>query len=198
MYRDIDENLIKEECLMTKDDFAPVACSDCAGCSECCTETACMIVLDSVDVKLMKKGLHMSFEELLKCGAVKLSIVDGIVLPGLGTNEKGACNLLDKNGRCSIHKFRPGICRMFPLARIYHDDGSFSYFLQKGECDRRTGEMVKISDWLGYEDMDTYEKEVREYHDRLNDLREKCAYARTQEELSGLQTNFLKENFFFI
>ncbi len=197
MYRDIDNDLIKEECLLKSDDYAGVACNDCNGCSKCCTDTGCMIVLDSYDMKLMKKGLHMSFNELLNCGAIKLGVVDGIVLPGLGTDENGACNLLDKKGRCSIHKYRPGICRMFPLARIYHDDGSFSYFLQKDECDRRTGENVKISDWLGYDDIKTYEKEVREYHDRLIDLREKCAYARTQEELSGLQSNFLKDNFFY-
>ena len=36
--------------------------------------------------------------------------------------ETGACGFLADDGRCSIHMLRPGICRLFPLARDYSDD----------------------------------------------------------------------------
>ena len=44
-------------------------------------------------------------------------------------NEKEACYFLNEEGRCSIHSFRPGICRLFPLGRFYEEEG-FRYFLQ--------------------------------------------------------------------
>ena len=195
MLREIDENWITGDKLLTADDEAAVACNDCAGCSECCTETGCMIILDAFDVKLMVRELNYSFEGLLSAGLIRLEVIDGTVLPGLGTDDKGACVFLGKNGRCSIHSARPGICRLFPLARIYHEDGSFSYFLQESECGRRTGEKVKVSDWLGYSDMYEYEKQVRIYHDALTELKENCGRAKSTEEVTALQSAFLKKWF---
>ena len=32
--------------------------------------------------------------------------------------DSESCTFLDENGRCSIHPFRPGICRLFPLDAI--------------------------------------------------------------------------------
>ena len=193
MFRDIDTERIVE---LNKEDYAPVGCNDCAGCSSCCTDTAVMIVLDEFDMKLLKEGLNYSFEGMLQQGMIQLQVVDGIVLPGLGTDENGACVFLREDGRCSIHRYRPGICRMFPLARIYHEDGSFSYFLQEGECDRRTGEKIRIADWIGYKDMDAYEKAVQEYHDSLSLLREYCAESSSPQEITQLQTEFLRKHFF--
>ena len=154
-----------------------------------------MIVLDAFDVKMLVRELNYSFEGLLSAGLIRLEVIDGIVLPGLGIDDKGACIFLEKNRRCSIHSARPGICRLFPLARIYHEDGSFSYFLQESECGRRTGEKVKVSDWLGYDDIDEYEKQVRSYHDALTELKEKCRRAKSAEEVTALQSAFLKKWF---
>lgn len=193
MFRDIDKERIVE---LNKEDLAAVGCGDCKGCSSCCTDTAVMIVLDAYDMKMLKEGLNYSFEGLLSQGMIQLQVVDGIVLPGLGTDEKGVCVFLGENGRCRIHPYRPGICRMFPLARIYHEDGSFSYFLQEEECDRRTGEKIRIADWIGYEDMDAYEQAVREYHDELSRLRVDCAEASSPEEITKLQTEFIGRHFF--
>ena len=81
---------------------------------------------------------------------------------------------------------------MFPLARVYHEDGSFSYFMQPGECTRNNGVKIKISKWLGYPDIKSYEKEVREYHDALRLLKKKCGAAESTEQMSGLQREFLE------
>ena len=195
MLREINENWITEDKLLSANDEAAVVCNDCAGCSECCTETGCMIILDAYDVKMLVRELNYSFEGLLSAGLVRFDVVDGVVLPGLGVDEKGACAFLGKNGRCSIHNARPGICRLFPLARIYHDDGSFSYFLQESECGRRTGEKIKVADWLGYDDIEEYEKQVRIYHDALTELKENCKNAKSAEEVTALQSAFLKKWF---
>lgn len=195
MFRDIDEELIKEDRLLSAKDPAPLYCGDCAGCSSCCENSAVMILLDSYDVKMLESGLNYSFGAMVNLGMIQLQVVDGVVLPGLGMDENGVCVFLNENGRCKIHDHRPGICRMFPLARIYHEDGSFSYFVQDGECQKNTGGLVNIRDWIGIEDMEEYEREVRAYHDRLVLLRERCARAKDAETVTKLQTEFLKDNF---
>lgn len=195
MLRDIDENLITEDRLFQAEDQAPLYCEDCAGCSSCCENSAVMIILDAYDVRMLSEGLNYSFEAMLNLGMIQLQVIDGIVLPGLGTDENGVCVFLNENGRCKIHAHRPGICRMFPLARIYHEDGRFSYFVQDGECQNNTGGPVKISDWLGIRDMETYEKEVRAYHDSLVELRAQCAAADSAETVTKLQTAFLQKHF---
>lgn len=196
MYREIDENLITGDRLFCPDDPAPLFCNDCAGCSSCCENSAVMIILDAYDAKKLTEGLNYSFGAMLNLGMIQLQVIDGVVLPGLGTDENGVCVFLDENGRCKIHAYRPGICRMFPLARIYHEDGSFSYFVQDGECQNNTGGPVKIREWLGIDDIEAYEKEVRSYHDRLVELRSRCASAPDAQTVTELQTIFLKENFF--
>lgn len=85
------------------------------------------IILDPYDIYSLTTNLETTFSELIK-DKLSLSVADMIILPHL--NLKAAdegCLFLDENGRCSIHSFRPGICRLFPLGRIYEDE-SFSYF----------------------------------------------------------------------
>ena len=196
MIRDIDENMIQPEKLLHANDMARLGCSDCEGCSACCRDRAERITLDKWDMDRLKEGLGKSFDDLMALGFVEITLVNNVLLPVLGKKaDKDECIFLNGQGRCSIHPFRPGICRMFPLARIYHDDGSFSYFLQEGECPHGGGAKIKISKWLGVGNINRYEQEVRSYHDRLNDLREKCFLASTREELVRLQTDFLEDNF---
>ena len=196
MIRDIDENMIRPEKLYSSSDMAKLGCNDCAGCSECCRDRAADITLDSWDMGRLKEGLGRSFDDLLSSGLIKITLINNILLPVLGKKEdEDECIFLGQDGRCTIHNYRPGICRMFPLARLYHEDGSFSYFLQEGECSRGTGVKIKIGKWLGVGNVVRYEQEVRAYHDRLTELREQCSQARSQEELVQLQTRFLQENF---
>lgn len=196
MIRDIDENLISPEKLLRANDMARLGCNDCRGCCECCRDRAERITLDKWDMDRLKEGLHMSFDDMLANGLIEITLVNNVLLPVLGKKPgKDECVFLNDEGRCVVHAVRPGICRMFPLARIYHDDGSFSYFLQEGECPRLSGVKIKVSKWLGVGNITKYEQEVRSYHDRLNELREKCFLATTREEIVKLQTDFLIYNF---
>ena len=91
--------------------------------------------LDPYDIYRLTKNLELDFTRLMQ-GRIALHVEEGLILPHLAMSEEnGACSFLNEEGRCSIHAHRPGICRLFPLGRIYENDG-FSYFLQVNECVR--------------------------------------------------------------
>ena len=84
----------------------------------------------------------MNFEEMMD-KYIELHMVDGMILPNLKMNEKTeSCSFLNEEGRCSVHAFRPGICRLFPLGRFY-ENHDFKYFLQVHECKNPTKTKVK-------------------------------------------------------
>ena len=196
MIREISKKLISPDRLMCADDEAAVGCRNCEGCGECCKGRGSSVTLDSWDIKMLKRAFEKSFQQLINAGFITLEPVNDVVLPILGKKEgSDECVFMGADGRCSIHVIRPGICRLFPLARIYHKDGSFSYFLQEGECPYLDGSKVKISDWIGLKNIEGYEKAVREYHDRLTALRKACSETEDEDELVRLKRQFLIDNF---
>ena len=197
MIREIDADLITPDKLMTSSDMARLGCRHCDGCSECCTDRAEAITLDAWDVRMLKEGLNYSFEGLLGSSLITLRVVDGVILPCLSVKEgeKQECVFLQKDGKCAVHSFRPGICRMFPLARIWREDGSFSYFLQAGECRQPDGVKIRISKWLEYPNIRAYEESVREFHDALTALRGEMKKDLSHEEQVRLQRQFLEQWF---
>ncbi|MBR3165692.1 MAG: YkgJ family cysteine cluster protein [Lachnospiraceae bacterium] len=197
MIGEIDADLISPDKLMTSSDMAKLGCRHCEGCSECCKDRAESITLDAWDIRMLKEGLNYSFEGLLSSSLITLRVVDGVILPCLSVKEgeKEECVFLKEDGRCAIHSFRPGICRMFPLARIWQDDGSFSYFLQTGECSQPDGVKIRISKWLDYPNIRAYEESVREFHDALTALRGEMKKDLSHEEQVRLQRQFLEQWF---
>ena len=152
MKREISLEEISDGKLYGSGDMVKVGCDDCRGCSACCRGMGSSIVLDPYDVFRLEMGLGLSFEGLL-AEAVELNLVDGIILPNLKMSGEGeACTFLNEEGRCRIHPFRPGICRMFPLGRIYEDHG-FRYFNQIHECRKEQKTKVKIRKWMDTPDM---------------------------------------------
>src|SRR5699024_4704674 len=104
-------------------------------------------------------------------------IVDGMILPNIKMDAKqDACPFLNEEGRCSVHAFRPGICRLFPLGR-YYEDGGFRYFIQIHECRKKDRGKVKIKKWLCITDLKSYETYIIAWHDILN---------QCEDALSGL------------
>lgn len=199
MIREIDENQIRQDKLLKSSDMAKVGCNECEGCCECCKNRQTVIVLDEIDVRMLKEGLGYTFKELLEAGFVSLTVVDGVVLPHLCVKkDSDECVFLDENGRCRIHDIRPGICRMFPLARIYNDDDTFSYFIQEGECPKKNPVKTKISKWLGYRNIKDYEAKVMKYHRELKALKELCSNASSNDEVTKYQMKFLEEHFLII
>ena len=97
-------------------------------------------------------------------------MVDGIILPNLKmSGEEETCSFLDANGRCTIHAYRPGICRLFPLGRIY-EDGGFRYFLQVYECAKETRAKVKVRKWIDMPEPKRYDAFACTWHYFLKDL----------------------------
>ncbi len=166
MKREIDIKEISDGKLYDLNDMVKADCKDCEGCSACCKGMGNSIVLDPLDVFRLTKGLNCTFEALIQNQA-ELNVVDGIVLPSIRMGEEGeACGFLDPQGRCSIHSFRPGICRLFPLGRIYTEEG-IRYFLQIYECAKKNRTKVKVRSFMDNPDGKRYDKFIADWHDFL-------------------------------
>lgn len=171
MKRDVDMKEISDGRLYGLNDMVKADCGDCAGCCDCCKGMGNSIVLDPLDIHRLTVNLKCSFDQLLEQN-IELNVVDGIILPNLKmTGREEACSFLTDQGRCRIHSFRPGICRLFPLGRFYEHD-SFQYFLQVHECSRQNRSKIKVKKWIDTPDVKQYERFVTDWHYFLKDLQE--------------------------
>mgnify|MGYP004508088121 FL=1 len=143
-------------------DMVRAACNDCAGCSSCCEDMGDSIILDPFDIYELTANLGCSFEDLLK-KEIGLTVADGMILPNLKMTEENVCPFLNQEKRCSIHGFRPGICRVFPLGRIYEDD-HLDYFLQLDGCVKENRSKVKVSKWLDTQELKKNQKYLIDWH----------------------------------
>lgn len=150
-------------------DMVKAGCDDCKGCSACCRGMGNSLVLDPLDIHRLAVNLNCRFEELL-ADKVELNLVDGVILPNIRmVGEQEKCVFLDKDGRCSIHAFRPGFCRIFPLGR-YYDEGSFKYILQVNECVKPNKTKVKVSKWIDTQDIRKNQEFVNQWHYFLKEV----------------------------
>lgn len=169
MKREMDMAEVSDGKLYGLDDMVKADCAGCEGCHACCTGMGTSVVLDPFDAYRMTAGTGKTFEALL-AGPLELNVVDGIILPNLKmSGEEETCSFLDANGRCTIHAYRPGICRLFPLGRIY-EDGGFRYFLQVYECAKETRAKVKVRKWIDMPEPKRYDDFVCTWHYFLKDL----------------------------
>lgn len=191
MLREIDLAEVSDGKLYCRTDMAKLGCDDCRGCSACCRHMGDSIVLDPYDSYLLCKGLSVSFEQLLTFAA-ELRMVDQMILPNLKmAGEEEACPFLNEEGRCRIHAFRPGFCRMFPLGRVYQEDG-FRYFLQVHECKKELRTKVKISKWLDIPNQKKYEAFVWQWHEFLKKAGKILASFSEQETQKKIAMYVLK------
>lgn len=180
MRREMDLEEVSDGKLYTARDLVKMGCQDCRGCWQCCTGMGTSVILDPWDIFHLEQGTGQDFPELLT-SALELNVVDGIVLPNLrmgGPEER--CGFLNGEGRCRIHPYRPGFCRMFPLGRIYQEEG-FRYFLQVHECPRLPGTKVKISRWLDIPDLKAYEAFVQAWHRLLKQAEQALGHSPDSE-----------------
>lgn len=177
MERRIDMSEVSDGKLYGLNDMVKAGCEDCIGCSSCCHGMGNSIVLDPYDMYRLTAQRGESFEDLM-AGKIELHVVDGLILPNLSmSGPDEACGFLDENGRCGIHAYRPGICRLFPLGRIY-ENRSFQYFLQVKECKKENRTKVKVKKWIDTPQTRQYEEFVTEWHYFLKDLGEKMQQAQ--------------------
>ncbi len=192
MKRDGDLSSLTDGKLYRSSDMARLGCNDCEGCSACCRGMGNSVVLDPYDVWRLTRGLGITFSEMVG-KQIMLSVVDGLILPSLNMeNQTGACPFLNKEGRCSIHAFRPGICRLFPLGRYYHD-GGFSYVLMIGECRKENRSKVKIDKWLGEPNLKAYERFVMQWKEILEQTREQLSKTTDLEQQKQISVSLLQK-----
>lgn len=170
MKRNVSLEEISDGRLYGSNDMVKADCHGCQGCSKCCRGMGNSIILDPLDAYRLTIGLGKTSQELIG-NEVELNVVDGVILPNLRMiGEEECCAFLNEGGRCTIHAFRPGVCRLFPLGR-YYEDGSFKYFLQTGEC-TEVHTKIKVSKWLDTPDLSRYEAFVTTWHYLLNQVEE--------------------------
>lgn len=163
MKREVSLNEISDGRLYELNDMVKADCNGCNGCFACCQGMGSSIVLDPLDIHRLSVNLASNFEELLVDG-IELNVVDGIIMPNIkmsGATEK--CSFLNEDGRCDVHAFRPGICRLFPLGRYYEND-KFKYFLQVHECRNSNRTKTKVRKWIDMPDIKQYEQFVNDWH----------------------------------
>lgn len=175
-------------------DMVRVGCNDCAGCHKCCTGMGNSIVLDPLDFFRLCKNVPGGMNEVLST-FTELNVFDGIILPNIKMNGKDACAFLNEEGRCSIHPFRPGICRIFPLGRLY-EEGKFSYILQVNECPHPDKTKVKVGKWIDSAQVITNQNFINDWHYMLKNVSQKILEAN--EEAFTKRVDMAILNTFFI
>ena len=197
MKRYVNFEEISDGKLYTANDMVKAGCGDCSGCSACCESMADTIILDPLDIFRLTSHLSCTFEALL-ADSLELGVVDGIILPHMKmSGDPNRCSFLNSQGRCSIHEFRPGFCRLFPLGR-YYENRSFRYFLQTQECKKTNRTKVKGRKWIDTPDFEQYETFVNDWHYFLKDLQDKLSEnpgdqsAARQVSLMVLQTFYMR------
>ena len=156
--------------LFTPNDLARVSCRACEGCGDCCRGMGDTIHLDPFDIYLLTGNLGCTMNDLMET-RIGLHVEDGLVIPHLLMTEKSdLCTFLGADGRCGIHAFRPGFCRLFPLGREYRD-GTFGYFIVPDACRKPGQTKVRIRTWLGYEDIASYERFTLAWHTFLQEMK---------------------------
>lgn len=174
MKRQVALNEITDGRKYYKNDMAKLGCNECEGCSKCCSNMGESIILDPWDVYMLTTHLGKSMELLLE-NALEWNVVEGLILPNMKLDKRtNTCSFLSGEGRCTIHSFRPGICRLFPLGRVY-EGNEFYYVLQTKECHIPNRTKVKISQWLGIESLERYEKYIRQWHELIRKIQDNAA-----------------------
>ncbi|MDC7286477.1 YkgJ family cysteine cluster protein [Blautia schinkii] len=171
MRREVALEEISDGKLYELNDMVKADCHDCEGCCDCCTGMGDSVILDPLDVWRLCTNLGKTAEELF-AGELELGVADGNILPHLRMSGKEErCVFLNEQGRCSIHTFRPGFCRLFPLGR-YYENNSFKYFLQIHECKKQNRSKIKVRKWVDTPDLKRYEQYINDWHYFLLDVQE--------------------------
>lgn len=195
MKRNVTLEEISDGRLYGINDMVKADCHGCEGCSKCCQGMGSSIILDPLDVYNLTTQLGQTMENLLAT-SVELNVVDGVILPNLrmlGAQEK--CAFLKEEGRCSIHSFRPGICRLFPLGR-YYENGSFQYFLQVNECESKVRSKVKVSKWVDTPELQKNQEFITTWHYLLNEV--EAILADNEEEAFRKNLNMFVLSTFYL
>lgn len=195
MRREVTMDEISDGKLYSANDMVKADCQDCIGCCDCCQGMGESVILDPLDVHRLALGLEKTPEQIMET-YLELDAVDGNILPHLRmTGPREQCVFLNQEGRCSIHAIRPGVCRLFPLGRVY-ENGTFQYFLQVHECRKQNRSKVKVKKWIDTPNVKQYEAFVSDWHYFLKDVQEVLYDSQDTELIKNL--NLYVVNRFYI
>lgn len=167
------------------DDLVTVSCNGCHGKASCCHGMGNSIVLDPLDIFRITTQYHVTFEQLM-ADKIELNIVDGLILPNLKmSGGSDACSFLNEKGRCSIHAYRPSICRIYPLGR-YYENGTFHYILQTNECKNTARTKMKVGKWIDTTNVEENEKFLIDWHYFLNDVEEIIKNTKDENQIRNI------------
>lgn len=178
--------------LYTKNDMVKLGCNGCHGKASCCRFAEDTITLDPYDMYQLNIGEGLTFELLYNRSLIALAPVKGLLLPHLNfSKETNACPFLESDGLCRIHGNRPGLCRLFPLARYFEEDHLY-YILQVHECPNPVTPKVKVKNWLGIPNLEQYEAFLKAWHTLTTEVQKKIAAATDNQTIGTVTTVFLK------
>lgn len=199
MKRNVSLEEISDGKLYSRNDMVKAGCQDCRGCSDCCGGMGNSVILDPMDIYRLTVPFGLSFEALM-ADKIELNVVEGIILPNLKMSSGSeTCAYLNAEGRCSIHAYRPGICRLFPLGRYYtpkeeweQKGRGFRYFLQVHECPMPNKTKVKVEKWMDTPNLRRYEQFICDWHYFLEDVEARIAQEREEETIRNINLFLLK------
>ena len=175
-------------------DMARIASSACAGCGACCRGMGDTIVLDPCDVTQICAAAGSTFQDLMGAG-IDLHVEEGVILPHIMMREETeSCYYLGEDGKCSIHPYRPGICRLFPLGRQFGQEKT-SYFIVPGGCVKGGLSKVRIDRWIGIPDLPRHEAYKADWHSLLRTLKARIAAEESGEVQRNINLFFLRTFF---
>jgi Fe-S-cluster containining protein len=166
----------------------------CKGCSECCHNVGDLIELTPYDIYQMRLSKKQSFDELL-VDKIELRINKKINLPFLKMEgDTKRCSFLDDEDHCNIHAYRPNICRMFPLARVYEKD-DFKYFLQVDACLKSDLQRIVVRNWLGIEGYEDNKAFIISWYKFMKALTFRLKFIYDDQELKAIN-EYLLDSFY--
>lgn len=190
-----NENEQTDGNLYELNDMLKLSCQDCAGCFACCEGMGNSVVLTPYDVFELERNLGVTFEQLIQ-EKVELAVSDGMILPNLKmAGEQERCGFLNEEGRCSIHAFRPGICRLFPLGRQYGGNEIHYIFLEHA-CFKPNKTKIKIKKWLGIPDIEQNETFLLNWHRLKKQVME--LLEQTKDDTMAKELNMYLLNLFYV
>ncbi len=173
-------------------DTVEIGCDGCQGKPACCNGMGHSIVMDPYDVYRIITNIDVTFEQLL-AHMVELNVVDGVILPNLKmAGEDETCVFLDQEGRCSIHSYRPGICRIFPLGR-YYEEHDFMYIMQINECPCKATERIKAGKWVDTPNLAKNRQFLIDWHYFLNDIEVMIKNAKDDNTVKNINLYLLNQ-----
>jgi len=152
--------------------------------NECCQHLN--IALTPYDVLKMARGLKITTSEFLERYTSKhIGITTGLPVVVLKMLPDGRCPFVTEKG-CSIYKYRPSPCRLYPVVRVRVRDEVQYYLLKEDFC---AGHMENrewsVTEWIRDQEAEKY-NEMNDVFFELISAKNKAGRDLTEEELEKI------------